>query len=113
VRDLYDLYQLAAQRFDRNTVRRIAVIKCWETNFAFDPTAFLNGISRGHYDWADLRRLVKRSWEVPPETIIQGVQTGFAFLSQLTIEEAALASDPHHRQQAGYRSLIGSLQGLK
>jgi predicted nucleotidyltransferase component of viral defense system len=113
VRDVYDLYQLVNQRFDRNTVRRIAIIKCWETNFAFDPTSFLNGISRGHYDWADLRRLVKRGWEIPPETIIQGVQKGFAFLSQLTMEEAELASDPYHRQQAVYRLLVGSLRVIK
>ena len=110
VRDLYDLYQLAAQRFDRSVVRRIAVLKCWETNFAFDPVVFLNGISRGHYDWADLRRLVKRGWEIPPETIIRGVQDGFAFLSELTVEETLLAGDPYNRQQAAYRSLVESLQ---
>lgn len=31
------------QRFDRNIVRRIAVIKCWETNFAFAPASPTSG----------------------------------------------------------------------
>jgi predicted nucleotidyltransferase component of viral defense system len=42
IRDLYDLYQFASLRFDRNIVRRIAIMKCWETNYAFDPATFLS-----------------------------------------------------------------------
>ncbi|MEW5869102.1 MAG: nucleotidyl transferase AbiEii/AbiGii toxin family protein [Chloroflexota bacterium] len=110
VRDLYDLYQLASQRFDRNIVRRIAVIKCWETNFAFEPVSFLEGIRSGGYDWADLRRLVKRGWEIPPETIIRGVQKGYTFLNELTAEETLLAGDPYSRQQQTYRFLVESLK---
>jgi predicted nucleotidyltransferase component of viral defense system len=102
VRDLYDLYQLANHRFDRDLVRKIAVIKCWETNFAFNPATFLEGISGGYYDWSDLRRLVRRGWEIPPETIINGVRKGYAFLGTLTPEEALLASDPYSRQQNVY-----------
>jgi predicted nucleotidyltransferase component of viral defense system len=37
VRDLYDLYQFARQPFDRDMVRRIAVIKCWETRYSLAP----------------------------------------------------------------------------
>lgn len=111
VRDLYDLYQLANLRFDRDIVRRIAVIKCWETNFAFDPAAYFEGISHGHYDWADLRRLVKRGWEILPETIIRDVQNNYSFLGDLTTDEATLARDPYRRQQKIYRQLIKSLQG--
>ena len=110
VRDLYDLYQLSSQRFDRGVVRRIAVIKCWETNFAFDTVAFLARIGGGHYDWADLYRLVRRGWEISPETIIRGVQKGFAFLTALSAEEAVLAGDPYSRQKQTYLSLVDSLQ---
>jgi hypothetical protein len=106
VRDLYDLYQLANHRFDRDLVRRIAVVKCWETNFAFNPTTFLDGINEGHYDWNDLRRLVRRGWEIPPEKIINGVRKGYAFLGSLTPEEALLANDPYSRQQKVYRQLL-------
>ena len=110
VRDLYDLYQLSSQHFDREVVRRMAVIKCWETNFAFDPVAFLERIGGGQYDWVDLHRLVRRGWEIPPETIIRGVQKGYAFITGLTAEEQVLAGDPYRRQKQIYRSLVESLQ---
>jgi len=110
VRDLYDRYQLANQRFDRTTVRRIAIIKCWETRHLFDPVAFLAGLPEAEYDWSDLRRLVRRSASVAPEDIIRGVQQAYAFLGQLTADEAQLASDPYGRERQTYGRLV---QGLK
>jgi hypothetical protein len=35
--------QFTRLRFDFGLVRRIAVLKCWETRYAFDPAAFLAG----------------------------------------------------------------------
>jgi predicted nucleotidyltransferase component of viral defense system len=110
VRDLYDLYQLSSQRFDREVVRRIAVIKCWETNFAFDPSALLERIGGGQYDWSDLRRLVRRGWETPPDRIMHAVQKEYAFLTQLSAEEMILSGDPYGRQKQTYRALVESLQ---
>ena len=97
VRDLYDLYQLAAtrQRFERDLVRRIAVLKCWETRWAFDPGAFLSGLPEGRYDWLDIRRLVRRGGSISPDEIIRGVQRGYAFLTQVTDDEALLCNDPY------------------
>jgi len=109
VRDLYDLYQLASQRFDRNIVRRIAVIKCWETRFAFNPTAFWESIHTGQYNWSDLRRLVRRGRESSPETIINGVQKEYSFLDELTGDETILAGDAYQREQKIYRTLVRSL----
>jgi predicted nucleotidyltransferase component of viral defense system len=110
VRDVFDLYQIAKRQFNRPTVRKIAVIKCWETNFAFDPEAFLANIRGGQYDWFDLRRLVRRGWDIEAETIIEQVQEGFAFLSDLTPEESLLARDPYRRQQEVYRVLVEGLR---
>jgi predicted nucleotidyltransferase component of viral defense system len=110
VRDLYDLYQLSNRKFDRDLVRRIAVIKCWETNFAIDPAAFLGSIRSGHYDWADLRRLVRRGQEIQTETIIQGVQKSYAFLQDLTTDEVLLAGDPYRRERQTYQSLVAELR---
>ena len=109
VRDLFDLYQLANQPVDHNLIRRIAVIKCWETNFAFDPTAFWAGLDSGQYDWGDLRRLVRRGWQFSPEMIINGVRKGYAFLDQLTPEEAVLAGDPYRRERHIYQRLVENL----
>ena len=110
VRDLYDLYQLANQRFDRNVVRRIAVVKCWETRFLFDPVAFLAGLPVAQYEWSDLRRLVRRGANLAPGKIIQDVQQAYAFLSQLTADEALLAKDPYGRERQACGRLVDSLK---
>ncbi len=109
VRDLYDLYQFTRLRFDRGLVRRIAVLKCWETRYAFDPAAFLAGLPQAHYEWPDLRRLIRRGAVVSPEEIIRGVQQGYAFLGQMTEEEAVLAGDPYGRQVRLYARLVDDL----
>jgi len=110
VRDLFDLYQFANRQFDRPIVRRIAVIKCWETNFAFDPEIFLASLRDGNFDWLDLGRLVRRGWNIQSEEIIDKVQTGFGFLSALTSEEVVLAGDPYSRQYKVYRFLTDELR---
>ncbi len=110
VRDLYDLYQLANQPVDHSLVRRIAVIKCWETNFTFNPAAFLAGIDSIHYDWSDLRRLVRRGWQFSPEMIISGVRSVYVFLNELTPEEAVLAADPYRREQQTYQMMVNNLR---
>lgn len=109
VRDLYDLYQLANLPVDHSLVRRIAVIKCWETNFTFNPTAFLAGLDSEQYDWGDLRRLVRRGWQFYPEMIISGVLRDYAFLNELTPEETVLAGDPYRREIQTYQTLIKNL----
>jgi predicted nucleotidyltransferase component of viral defense system len=109
VRDLYDLYQLARQPYNRDVVRRIAVIKCWETRYALDPAAFLAGLPEGKYDWSDLSRLVRRDRLVAPDEIVQDVQRAYAFLRELTVEEARLAADPYGRERQVYRRLVESL----
>ncbi len=111
VRDLYDLYQMASQRFNRDLVRRIAVVKCWETRYAFDPASFLAGLPDAKYEWSDLQRLVRRSWSVPPDEIVRGVQQGYDFLSKLTPDEAIVAADPYGHERQACQRLISSLLG--
>ena len=65
-----------------------------------------------HYEWPDLRRLIRRGAAVSPEEIIRGVQRGYAFLGQLTEEEALLAEDPYGRQRQVYARLAGDLSRL-
>ena len=111
VRDVYDLYQLARQRFDRDVVRRIAVLKCWETRWAFDPAAFLSDLREAKYDWTDLRRLVRRGSTVAPEEVILGAQQGYAFLRELDTSERLLSRDAYGREQQTYHRLVSQLKG--
>ena len=112
VRDIYDLYQLARQPFDRDVVRRIAIIKCWETHYAFNPVAFLAGLPEGKHDWSDLNRLVRRDRLAIPDEIIQTVQRAYAFLGEMTEEEARLAADPYGREVRVCNQLVNSLNKL-
>ena len=80
--------------------------------YAFDPAAFLAGLLGAHYEWPDLRRLIRRGAVVQPEEIIRGVQQGYAFLGQLTEEEVLLAEDPHGRQRRVYARLADDLSRL-
>ncbi|MCL7454400.1 MAG: nucleotidyl transferase AbiEii/AbiGii toxin family protein [Anaerolineae bacterium] len=109
VRDLYDLYQLARQPYDRHLVRRIAVVKCWETRYAFDPAAFLSSLPEGKYDWSDLARLVRSDRLVPPAEIVQDVQHGYGFLGDLTVEESKLAADPYGREFRLHEELVATI----
>lgn len=109
VRDLYDLYQLARQPYDRHLVRRIAVMKCWETRYAFDPAAFLSGLSAGKYDWSDLARLVRPDRLVAPAELVRDVQHGYRFLRDLTPEEEQLSADPYGRQARLHQELVATI----
>ena len=110
VRDLYDLYQLARRPYDRTLVRRIAILKCWETRYAFDPSAFLEGLSKRKYDWFDLARLVRRDRLVASDEILHSLHQAYAFLRELTPEEARLAADPYGRESQAYIYLVNSLK---
>ena len=110
VRDLFDLYQFSTLPFNRDLVRRIAVIKCWETRFSLEPQVFLQGIQDGNYDWADLGRLVRRSQNLTPDQIIKRVREGYSFLIELTDEEVLLSEDPHQRRRDVYKGLLERLQ---
>jgi len=109
VRDLYDLYQFTRVSFHRELVRRIAVLKCWETRSAFDPAAFLAGLPQAHHEWQDLRRLIRRGAAVNPDEILRGVQQGYAFLREMTEEETLLAGDRYGREQQLHARLVDSL----
>jgi predicted nucleotidyltransferase component of viral defense system len=110
VRDLYDLYQFTSLRFDRDKVRRLAIIKCWETNFAFDPEIFLSELSNRQYDWADLGRLIKHGKSLAPATIYEGIRRNYRFLTEMNPEEAALAGDAYKRERRVYQELLESLR---
>lgn len=106
------VHQFTRMGFDRELVRRIAVLKCWETRFAFDPAAFLSELPQARYEWTDLRRLIRRGAGISPDEIVRGVQQGYAFLGQLTEEESLLARDPYGRQRQLHKRLVDELSRL-
>lgn len=85
------------------------MVKCWESRYAFDPSAVLASLSEGKYDWSDLARLVRRDRLVAPAELVRDVQHGFQFLEDLTPEEAQIAVDPYGREVSLYRKLIATI----
>jgi predicted nucleotidyltransferase component of viral defense system len=110
VRDLYDLYQFISLPFNRNIVRRVAILKCWETNYALDPAVFLSNLPKRQYDWADLARLIKASKSLTPTIIFEKIQYGYQFLSEMDLEESTLAKDAHQRERKIYQNLLVSFR---
>jgi predicted nucleotidyltransferase component of viral defense system len=94
VRDLHDLFVYSTKVFDRELVRRLAVIKLWQARDIFDPDKFFAGIQqKDKYDWNDLQRLVRGTTRLDAGQIIAQTVSGYQFLGQLSGEEIDLAAD--------------------
>ncbi|MCY4002157.1 MAG: nucleotidyl transferase AbiEii/AbiGii toxin family protein [Rhodospirillales bacterium] len=109
-RDIYDLSVFATRPLNRPLIRRLVVLKLWQAHDAFDPEAFLEKLADASaFDWEDLRQLVRRNQTIEPDQIIAACLQGLAFLAELDPAEAALAADPHQRDQASWRMLRNDL----
>ena len=109
-RDIYDLSVFATRPLDQPLIRRLVVLKLWQARDAFDPEALMGKFHDATaFDWEDLRQLVRRTQAVDPAQITAACLKGFAFLTELDPAEAALAADPHQRNQASWRMLRDNL----
>jgi predicted nucleotidyltransferase component of viral defense system len=82
-RDLYDLYLFSERPFDRDLVRKLVVVKCWNVRESFIPESLLDQISTERYDWTDLQRLVRKG-DLPSETaLVRKVVREYEFLKDL------------------------------
>jgi hypothetical protein len=89
--------------------RRSFVIRAWLGLFSHLRQVDVDPSS--DYNWDDLRRLVKRRWELFPDKIFRAVQQGYRFLLDMTEDETRLAGDPYQRQRQVYTELLEGLQG--
>jgi hypothetical protein len=95
---------LASLRLERGAVSRIAIIKCWESNYALDPVNFLSELSHRQYDWADLNRLIKHNNPLTPAAIFEKIRQNSRVPAEMNPEEAIRASDTHKRERRFTRS---------
>ena len=108
-RDVFDLYLLQRQPFDRSLVRTLVVLKLWSVEDAFDPEPFLARLSSAQYEWDDLTRLIRRDQQPSPKEVIAGCLRGYTFLRDLTPAERALAQDRRRSRQDLFRDLTQRL----
>jgi len=113
-RDLYDLYLFANTAYDRDAVKALVVIKCWNAREPFDPNRLLNKITGEEYDWSDLRRLVRPDQLPTEKEIIETVTSNYAYLKELDRKLKLLRADSKtHRRRGLADSLIRDLRSRK
>jgi len=107
-RDLYDLYLFSGRPFDRDMVRKLVVVKCWNVREPFNPDTLLSSISEGKYDWDDLQRLVRRG-DLPSEEIVtKKVISEYAFLKDLDIDLLRIVNDSKaHKEKKLVTEILG------
>ncbi|MGF3573577.1 MAG: nucleotidyl transferase AbiEii/AbiGii toxin family protein [Candidatus Bathyarchaeia archaeon] len=107
-RDLYDLYLFSGRPFDRDLVRKLVVVKCWNVREPFNPDALLSSISEGKYDWDDLQRLVRRG-DLPSEEIVTKKVIGeYAFLKDLDRGLLRIVNDSKaHKEKKLVAEILG------
>jgi predicted nucleotidyltransferase component of viral defense system len=92
-RDLYDLYLFSERSFDRDLVRKLVVVKCWNVRESFIPESLLDQISTERYDWTDLQRLVRKG-DLPSETaLVRKVVKEYEFLKDLDSDLNKIVKD--------------------
>lgn len=113
IRDLHDLQQLRKHRFDPEMVRRMAVLKIWESpeGRSFEPFGFDAFVRRmkqridgGQYDEGDLKGLLRRQENVDLKRMVADVSETYGFLANLTEDERVLASDQHKKEGGRYET---------
>lgn len=92
-RDLYDLYLFSERPFDRDLVRKLVVVKCWNVREPFIPESLLDQISTEKYDWGDLQRLVRKEDLPPQATVVRKVVEAYEFLKDLDSDLNKIVED--------------------
>jgi predicted nucleotidyltransferase component of viral defense system len=112
-RDIYDLGMFAGRPVNQALIRRLVVLKLWQANDRFDPAALLQKFEDGRaFDWEDLRQLTNKARDIDKDSITRACARGFAYLTQLTADEATLAADRYQRQTALATQLRDAIPSL-
>lgn len=110
VRDVYDLSQMGKRPFDRDIVRSLAVLKCWQVGDPFDPASLLEGIRSSAYEWSEVDRLVRRERQPDRMALVQECVDDFHFLLDLNPTEQRIIEDSRrHRRRDLVQAVIEDL----
>jgi predicted nucleotidyltransferase component of viral defense system len=111
-RDLFDLYLFATTpgSYDKDKVKTLAVIKCWNVRDSFDPNRFMAKVAEGQYDWNDLQRLVRPHLLPSQKEIIRTVLSHYKYLTSVDGTLARIVADStSHRDQSFVLSMLHKL----
>lgn len=110
-RDLYDLFLFCDRPYDRERVKNMVLVKCWNVRDAFDPEGFFERVESGGYDWTDLERLVRRGSLPGEEEVVGRVLDGYGYLRDLDEDLLRVSRDSYaHREKAHVSKLIEDIR---
>ena len=106
-RDLYDLYLFSNRPFDKDLVKKLVVVKCWNAREPFNPRKLFGKIANADYDSDDLQQLVRRG-DLPSQgTVTKTVVKEYTFLNDLDSQLLKIVQDSKaHRERQLVTRLI-------
>ena len=108
-RDLYDLYLFTKLPYNKDVVKTLTVIKCWNVRDPFKPESLFERVEDADYNWADLQRLVRKGDLPSRRDMIRAVKEHYAFLGGLDRELQTIVRDSRaHRESNLVRRLISN-----
>lgn len=107
--DLYDLYLFSGRPFDKDLVRKLVVVKCWNAREPFNSEELLSKVENADYDWDDLQRLVRRG-DLPSQKVVTRTVTGeYAFLKEMDSQLLKIIRDSKaHREKQLVAKLLST-----
>ena len=111
-RDIWDLDHFANRPFSEPLIRKLVVIKLWQARDVFSPERWSAKLKEAKaWDWEDLRQLVRGG--VPdPAQMLARCASRFAFLADMSADEAAVTGDSHQRLRDIHEKLVGECNTL-
>jgi len=109
-RDLYDLYLFTKRHYNKDIVKTLVVIKCWNVRDPFNPKVLLSRVANADYNWDDLQRLVRKGSLPSQEAVIKAVLKDYAFLEDLDKQLFKIVEDSKaHRENGLVAKLLTDL----
>ncbi len=98
-RDVWDLYQYATRPYDRDLVKRLAVIKFWNDESDYDPMILLDNIRAMKIDFSEVGYLLKNQEHLWEEEIKSRILGNFGYLGELDEDLIKILGDTRkHRE---------------
>lgn len=109
-RDLYDLYLLAKTPYNKETTKKLAVVKCWNVRDPFNPKKLLDKVANESYNWDDLEKLVRKDNLPSQNVVIDTVCTEYAYLKNLDDQLVCIIKDSRsHKEEKLVLDILGGI----
>jgi len=110
-RDVYDLYQFGGRPYDRDLVKRLAVIKFWNDRTDYDPESLLSRLEAMKIDFSDVEYLLKNQDHPKEEEIKKTIIDNYGYLIDLDSDLTRILRDTRkHRETTLVKRICDKLR---